>query len=447
MFLGFIFRKGSERTILVKKNILYSFVLQGITILCSFFLVPLTLNYLSADQYGVWLTLNSIMTWLSVCEIGISMGLKNKLGEALAVKDYELGKKYVSVTYALLFLITIIFMIVFLCLNSFIDWSKILNISTLSSNSLSIVVLIVVVSFCLIFVFKTIGVVLAADQRVAYSSIMGVMGSLISLVIIWILTKTTAPSLLYVALAFSFVPVIVNILGSAYFYSGRYKSIRPSLRTVDFSYAKGLVGLSLGFFILQISGIIVFTTANMIITQTIGPEEVSVYNICFKYYNIVTLSFNLILGPMWPAYTNAFAMGDIEWIKKGMKKLRLIWAAITLGTIIMFLCSPIFFKLWVGDSVSIPLSLSLLMAIYVVIGNWNNIYAQLLAGVGKIRLSIINSAINAIIFIPICIYFSKEFGVKGVTIAMTITILTSTFWQPIQCIKLIKGTAKGIWNK
>lgn len=438
---------GSERTILVKKNVIYSFVLRGVSILCSLMLVPLTLNYLSADQYGVWLTLNSIVTWFNVCEIGIGMGLKNRLGEALAVKDYELGKKYVSLTYVLLALITLVFFSIFLVAAFLLDWNKILNIETLSNCQLIEFVIIVVFFFCLSFILKTMSIILEADQRVSYSSFMSVIGTIVILAVIWIMTKTMEPSLSRVAFVFCSIPVFITIMGSIYFFSGRYRMIKPSFNNIDFSYAKNLIGLSLNFFILQVSSIVVFTTSNFIITQTIGPYDVTVYNICFKYFNIITLFFGLILSPMWPAYTNAFALGDIGWIKRGLKKFVLIWIGASLVTLLLLVCSPIFYKLWVGDSVFIPFSLSVVMAIYIVISTWNNIFAQMLAGVGKIRLSIINSVLNAIIFVPICIYLIKTFGIIGVPLAMTVTILTSTFWQPVQCYKIVNRTAKGIWNK
>lgn len=447
MYLKAFLNKGSERSILVKKNILLSFALQGISVLCSFLLLPITLHYLKAEEYGVWLTLSSIITWFNVCDIGIGMGLKNKLGEALALEDYELGKKYVSVTYALFSIIMIGFLVVFIPINYLLNWNSILNINTLSNSELASIVLIVVVFFCLNFIFKTIGVILAANQRPSISSLIGVISSIISLVIIWLITMTVSPSLKYVALVFSSAPVLVSFLGSIYLFNGRYKKIKPNIRYVDFSYAKSLVGLSLKFFVLQVSGIIVFTTANMIITQTIGPKDVTVYNICFKYFNIVTLAFNLLLGPMWPAYTNAYALGDFKWMSSGIKRTQQLWVLSSVGTIILLVISPFIYELWIGDEVYIPMNLSIAMAIYVIIGNWNNIYAQMLAGVGKVRLSVFNSFFNALIFIPLSIILSKRYGVLGVTIAMTLTILTSTFWQPIQSLKIINGTAKGIWNE
>lgn len=439
--------EGNERTVLVKKNILFSFILQGISIACSFFLVPITLDYLKAEEYGVWLTLNSIITWFNVCEIGMGMGLKNKLAEALAVRDYELGRRYVSATYIVLTLIMTFFFGIFIIIDNFLDWCSILNIHTISSDELSLVVLVVVSFFCLNFILKTIGVILAADQRISYSSLMGVISSIISLFIIWFLTKVTSSSLLNVAFVFSSIPVIVFFICSMVLFSNKYKQIKPSWKFFDLNCAKQLLGLSLSFFILQVSSIIIFTTSNIIITQTVGPSEVSTYNICFKFFNIATLAFNLILNPMWPAYTNAYKLGDILWIKKGIKKSVVIWALLSIVTLIMLVCSPIIFEIWIGKTVYIPFSLSVFMTIYVIIGNWNNIFAQMLAGVGKVKLSVINSGVVAVLFIPLCICMCKNFGAMGVTLSMTMTILTGTFWQPIQTHKIINNTAKGIWNK
>ena len=68
-------------------------------------MVPLTLDYVDNECYGVWLALSSMVVWISFFDIGINNGLRNKLTAALAHNDYNLGRKYVSTTYAILFLI------------------------------------------------------------------------------------------------------------------------------------------------------------------------------------------------------------------------------------------------------------------------------------------------------------------------------------------------------
>ena len=77
----------------VQKNILVIILLQGISVLTSFLLVPLTIDYVSASEYGIWLTISSIVGWFSLVDIGMGSGLKNKLTEALDKNDTNLAKK------------------------------------------------------------------------------------------------------------------------------------------------------------------------------------------------------------------------------------------------------------------------------------------------------------------------------------------------------------------
>ena len=101
-----------------------SFLIKGVSIAVGFFTVPLCLSYIDQSRYGVWITISSILTWFSFFEIGLGHGLKNRLAEALAVEDYQLGKKYVSTTYALLIMIITCVGVLFVIANYFfIDWT------------------------------------------------------------------------------------------------------------------------------------------------------------------------------------------------------------------------------------------------------------------------------------------------------------------------------------
>ena len=91
----FFFTKGNERSVNVKKNIVLMILIKGCSILLSLLLVPLTLDYVDNECYGVWLALSSMVVWISFFDIGINNGLRNKLTAALAHNDYNLGRKYV----------------------------------------------------------------------------------------------------------------------------------------------------------------------------------------------------------------------------------------------------------------------------------------------------------------------------------------------------------------
>ena len=437
----------NSRTLNLQKNVILSFVLKGISIGISFLLVPLTLNYLESERYGLWLTLSSIIGWASLFDIGLGNGFRNKFAEAIAVKNDSLAKTYVSTTFALLNIIIGCVLILFFVINQFIDWGIILNTVAESSHTLSLLVIITFTFFAIRFVLQITTSIFLADQKSALVDLVNMLGSLLSLIVILLLLQFWEPSLLYFGLAFSACPVVVLIATYFLTFTGKYAKYKPSLKYIDFKQSKSLMGLGVMFFIPQICSLIIFSTSNVIVTQLFSPSDVTVYNIAFKYFSVVTLFFNIILSPSWSAYTEAFVKQDVVWIKNMIRKMVLICAVFCFGTLVMAIFANPVYRLWVGESIVVPVSLTAGMALYVSIGNWNNIFAQFNAGVSKIYIQVWLSLFGGIIFIPMAILISTKAGLIGIPLAMILAIIPGTFIQPIQSRKIINGKAKGIWNK
>ena len=102
----FIFlQKGSDRSVNIKKNVAGSLCLKVINIFISLQVVPLTIHYVNPSKYGVWLTLSSIIAWISYFDFGFAHGFRNRFAEAIAKGEFLLARKYVSTTYAVLFIL------------------------------------------------------------------------------------------------------------------------------------------------------------------------------------------------------------------------------------------------------------------------------------------------------------------------------------------------------
>lgn len=441
------FFKGHERSVRAKKNIALSFVFKGFSILISLMLVPMTLNYLNATEYGIWLTLSSILTWINFFDIGLGNGLRNKLTEALTLGDKTKAQIYVSTTFAILTLIVLAFFLIFICINPFLNWASILNTAPEMATGLSKVVIIVFSFFCLQFVLKTVGIIFIAAQKPALNDFLGVLGSAISLGIIYLLTLFTKGSLYNVAFVFSMAPAIVFLIAYFFIFYSKYKFLCPTIATVKFRYSKDLMGLGMKFFIIQIACLVVFTTSNIIITQILGPAEVTTYNIAFKYFSVITMVFTIFLNPFWNAYTEAWLRDDIAWIKNSMKRSLQVWGILVVGTIIMVFCSSWIYRLWIGTDIGIPLSLSIGCAVYVIISNWIGLFYMFINGVGYLLVQLISYIVATIIMIPLAIYLCKIYGVEGVLYSMSCVLLVSAIFGPLQTVKLLNKTAKGIWTK
>ena len=87
-----IISKGNSRTVLMKKNILGSFIIRGWNCIVQLLLVPVTLNCLTQYEYGIWLTINGILLWMDSFDVGLGNGLRNQLTKAIAAKDYTRGR-------------------------------------------------------------------------------------------------------------------------------------------------------------------------------------------------------------------------------------------------------------------------------------------------------------------------------------------------------------------
>lgn len=441
------FFKGEERSVKAKKNILASFFLKGIDSLVYLLLVPVTLGYLNPYEYGIWLTLNSILMWINSFDIGLGNGLRNKLAEAVAQNDRKLGRIYVSTTFFMLVGIMFILILVGSLFGPIIDWYSILNTTQENIPHLEEIVYIAFVIFCLNFIFKFIGNVYLAMQFPAINNLMVVSGHTLSLIIIYLLTLTIPGSLFWVAISYSASPLIIYLIAYPITFNKIYPYFKPSIRFFKIEYIKGLFNLSIQFFFLQLSGILLFAFSNLLISHIFGPEQVTPYNISYRLFSIVPMVVNLILAPMWSATTDAYIKGDIIWVKRTMSNVKRILIIATSVLAVMVIISKFAYNIWIGSAIDIPISLSIMMSVYIGIIIWSLAYSSFLNGFGKLRLQTINTITAAILFIPVAYILGHYLGIVGLVAAMCIINIPGLILNCIQFNKIINGNSSGIWNK
>src|SRR5580698_2632214 len=74
-----------------------SFISKALTIVISFVSVPLTVHYLGSERYGVWLTIGSLLTWMSMTDFGIAgNALVNLLADAQGKDDERLAGQHAA---------------------------------------------------------------------------------------------------------------------------------------------------------------------------------------------------------------------------------------------------------------------------------------------------------------------------------------------------------------
>ncbi len=441
------FRHGHERTALIRRNIFFSFLLKGGSVLVTLLLVPLTINYINPVQYGIWLTISTIVYWFHVMDIGLGNGLKNEIAYSLAVNDESKIKTYISTTYAALLIISLLLFGLFYVISSFLDWNKLLNIDSSVGFDVRMILLIVLGFFCIEFVLQVINSVLSATQQVFKTSVIFFIGQIIGLITIFILTLTVPGSLKVLVYVLSGAPVLAMLIASLYLYNKDLKKFAPSFRSINFKYARKLLNIGGVFFLIQIGAMILIHSNNFIISRILGPESVTVYNVAFRLFSVLSMLFAIIIMPYWSAFTDAYAKNDFDWIKVNIRKIRLIWLTLFLLGIGIFIYSAQLYKIWINDAVHIPAALSLSMLIYMGVYMWHTLHVYFLNGIGKIRLQLIVVLSGIAIGIPLILYLGKQYGLVGVVGANSAIFAVMGVIYTAQFKKIIRGNATGIWSR
>lgn len=429
----------------LKVNIFAGFVLKGGSMLLSFVFVPLVLAYLTSYKYGIWLTINSVISWFSMMDIGLASGLRLKLQDTLAKQDWETSRKYISSTYTMLFLISLVCILVFVgvVLFSNVSFSSFFKVEESFNSELKQILIITIVCFFLRFSLQPISVVLQADQRDFLQSIILLMEQVWNLIGIILIGAFTKESLLYASLIFSITPLLNLSLFSAYFYSKKYKHVRPQIFYLKKECINPLLGVGVDVFITSISLVFIVQCNNILIAKFYTPEDVTVYNIIAKLFGALSAFYILLISPLWSAFGNAYANNDFDWVKNVFKKVSKMFYLFVLAYILLVMFSPFVIKLWTGMSINDYLLISC-CGFYFIVQNLESTYAYLFNGTGRkkyVKLQRNMMICGAALNIPCVIFFVSVlgWGLYSVIIANIIALLPSAIVYIVQGNRLLEN--------
>ncbi|MFI5158486.1 MAG: lipopolysaccharide biosynthesis protein, partial [Sphingobacteriales bacterium] len=436
--------QDNERSLKVKRNIVYTFLIKGGSIIISLLLVPLTINYINPVVYGVWLTISALVGWINNFDIGLSNGLRNKIAHSLALGEIQDIKKYVTTTYIILFLISAVTFLVFFVAGSFFNWNRLLNINSSVHYDIWPIILIALGAFCIQFALQPVNTILIATHQPFKSSLLLFWGQLVTIIVVFILTKTTQANLFMLVIVMAGSPVLVLFIANIYLFATSLRAYSPHIGSIHFKSAKSLLQVGSAFFIIQLGALILYETDNIVITKTLGPEEVTTFNIAYKIFSVLVVAFSIVMTPYWSAFTDAYAKNDLDWIKHSIKKMRMLWLGFSVTTVLLLIASDTLYKLWIGPAIHVPLSLSISMAAYVIVVNWMSIYASALNGIGKLKIQLTFVVAMGIINIPISVFLINRVGVCGTVLANVLVMIIMNFVFTYQINLIVNNKARGI---
>jgi O-antigen/teichoic acid export membrane protein len=442
---------SDHKTISLLKSIGLTSLYRGASAAINFVCVPILLKALGINDYGLWITISTLLSWLLFFDFGISAGLQNKIVHTIAIGEIKQTKTLISSTYLLIATISIVVALIVLTTSHFITWSGFLNADKNLNTLIVTCINIITLSIASQLVLRLLSAVLFSYQKTSINElincvIQGVI--LLGTFVISIFPKLQNP-LLIVAMIQGFVPVIVWLFCNIYFFKSEFVHISPSMKYVKFSAFKGIIHTSSNFLLIQLYAIVIFGTDNILVARLFNPAEVTVFNITTKYFSIIGIIFGIILIPYWSAIGKAYALSDMQWIIKTIKVNLSVWLLMLFVAVIMLLVTNPVIRLWTNQNLHIPQSLPFYIALYTIIQGYNNIFSIFLTVANKFMIQILVILFIIIVNIPLSILFVRQvgLGLSGIVLANLICILLLGILMTIQVKKILANRASGIWMR
>ncbi len=437
----------SPRTTVVVRNIFGASIIKACSILISLVLIPVTIGYVSSELYGIWLALSTVIMWMSLFDLGFGNGLRNKTAECIAKGNIVKAREYISTAYVYFSFVFVPISTIAFFICPFINWTSLLSVNQNYQEELVSVMKIITVFFALNSVAKLQNIVLMALQRNAIASLLDMLGLLLSLITILILKHNTTGSLRLLAYAMTVSPFVVNMLGFVWLYGYKHKELRPLVTLANRLLVSDILGLSIKFFIINVSTVVLYYTINVLISRVSGPESVTEYNIVYKYLSIPLILSSIITTPYWSAYTEAYTINDYNWMRISYIRLNKVCYYLFICLLVLVLIHPFVFNLWLGNLLEIHFNMILIVSIYVMIMIYNQINANIVNGIGKLKISLIIAFLSVIFNIPLALFLGNFWGAIGVIASVGLLTLIPAIILRMQIIKILNKTASGIWKQ
>ncbi len=408
---------AQRRDVQLVRGVLSALAGRGVSAMVSFVSVPLTVRYLGAERYGAWIIISTAIAWIALADLGLSNSLTNAVSEGYAQGREDLAQHYVAAAFWSLAGIAALLSIFFFPAWQHVPWDRVFNVRSLQARQeVGPAVAVAFAIFAFNLPFSITGKIYGAYQEVAKGNAWAAAGNLLGLAALIAVTRFRG-GLVSLVIAVSGTVFLVNVISAVWLFTRAKRWLVPRLSEVRYAAIRKLTSLGGMFFVIQAAGLVLFQTDNLIIAHYLGAAAVTPYSVTWKLFTYTAL-FQILAGPAyWPAYAEAFARGDIAWVRRRFKmNLKITIASTLLLVLPLMVFGRFIIERWAGRAAVPPAALLLWMGLWSLIYSAMNSQSCLLSGSGRVKIQTIYSAVAALVNLGLSLVLVQRMGLVGVII-------------------------------
>ncbi|HOT90403.1 MAG TPA: polysaccharide biosynthesis C-terminal domain-containing protein [Anaerolineae bacterium] len=426
----------------VQKNIVFNVIQTFVPLIVWIGLTPLILRSLGPTRFGAWAVTQSVVGYMGILDLGIGPTVIKLVADATSHQDWQRARCVggsALLAYGVLGGIAgiVVFGGLPLFMRAVYDLPPDVE---LQLNQIALVFGVQIIISLPGSVFPSIARGLQRYEIYATQRVVQVF--LNAFFIIFSLRKqwgvlgvigsgTLATSLTY--------------LGMMLWTWGLARNVFPTWKGVTWDSLKSLTTYSFLVFILQVSGVVIFSTSKIILGAVTSLDAVTVYDVASRIFDYLRTMTTALTDALMPAAASLQAMGEEQKVRKlfadGVSSMVTFFLLVAVP---LFALAPLVTLAWVGEEIGVQSGL-VLRILLIGFGAYclTRVPMTVLMGTGKIKVYAIVRAIS-ILFIPLLVWGGAwKFGVIGVAIASSVGLLLIDGYLFVYACKLFK---ESIWT-
>lgn len=391
-----------------------SLIVKIVSVSINLVTVPLTLKYLGAERYGLWMSISSIMTLMAFADLGLGNGLLNAVSKSKGLNERESAVEAVSSTFYILLIISLGLFMLFLAIYPYVSWNSIFNVvSPIAKQEAGLTIFALIIPLLLNMPLGIIQRIQEGNQEGYRFQLYQILGSFISFIALLLCIKFQI-GLPGLVLSYSAGAIFASIINGYFLFTNEYKYLTPKIKNFNFRRSRLLFNTGLVFLVLNVFSLLSSTSDNIIIAHVIGVTKVASFEIIKKIF-LFSMLTQFLIQPLWPAFNEAMAKGDMVWVSKTLKKA--LSLSIGFGALIslpLLIFGKQIICYWVGKEYEPSWLLLCGFYLFVFQANYGGVMSTLLNSSKYINKQIVFIGLASTVSILLKIVLGRLIGIEGI---------------------------------
>jgi O-antigen/teichoic acid export membrane protein len=311
----------TKRSSLLRLAILSS----GVSKLCGLLLqaiaIPLLYHSLGPHRYALYLLLTGALGTITLLQLGAGPGLTQGIAKANAAAATERAASLLGAALHLAAAAAALGGVLFLALVYIVPPEKLFGAAFAANrNEIWRDADACVALFALQIVSGVVDSALAGYQEQVLIHLGSMTANLASIGLLFLVCQGQ-PTLIAVMLVLYGVPALPRIVNLALLFQRRPHLLRGLITSRRDSYSL-LLNVGAAFWAFEIGGLLEQNAGNYILAHLSSTQATALFATVYKSVVLAGSVVATVTMPLWPAFTDAVAHRDIEWIRRSYSNIR-----------------------------------------------------------------------------------------------------------------------------